>query len=198
MRLARVAPLLLLALLTPLLACYTRFSPERVRAEIVRQTGQEPQTSFEFSLGGATMKLAKTVVSKATGEPMNFGGLTRIELAVFDVPQGKALDFTRMPVHGWDTLIKTRDQNRSLTIFVRTNGETLGDLVIIADGERQVLYGRLKGRLDRNLPSALERALRATGLQGLKEHLLDATRDEPGRPPLQQAPRAPRPPARRP
>lgn len=196
MRLTRITPLLLLALLVPLLGCYTRFSPERVRQEIVRQTGQEPQTSIEFSLGGATMKLAKTVVSKATGEPIRFGGLTRVELAVFNVPQGKDLDFTRMPVRGWDTLIKTRDQRRSLTIFVRTNGETLGDLVIIAEGEQQVLYGRLKGKLDRNLPSALERALRATGLQGLKEHLLDATRDAPSR--GQTPPGAPRPPERRP
>ena len=193
MRLTRITPLLLLALLVPLLGCYTRFSPERVRQEIVRQTGQEPQTSFEFSLGGATMKLAKTVVSKATGEPIRFGGLTRVELAVFNVPQGKDLDFTRMPVRGWDTLIKTRDQRRSLTIFVRTNGETLGDLVIIAEGEQQVLYGRLKGKLDRNLPSALERTLRATGLQGLKEHILDATRDAPGPQSMEEAPRAPRP-----
>ncbi len=165
--------------------CYAPFSPEKVRREIIRQTGREPQTSFEFKLGGATMRLAKTVISKATGEPVNFGGLTRIELAVFDVPQGKPLDLTRLSSWGWDTLIKTRDGNRSFTVFVRTNGETLGDLVLVAEGEQQVLYARLKGKLDRNLPSVLERALRATGLKGLQEQLLDATRDEPspqGRP----------------
>jgi|WetSurMetagenome_2_1015567.scaffolds.fasta_scaffold53488_2 hypothetical protein len=176
----RAVPLALLAiLLFSSVGCYAPFSPEKVRAEIVRQTGQEPQTSFEFKLGGATMKLAKTVASKATGEPVNFGGLTRIELAVFEVPQGKPLDLTRLSSWGWDTLIKTRDGQRSFTVFVRTNGETLGDLVLVAEGEQQVLYGRLKGKLDRNLPSVLERALRGTGLKGLKDQLLDATREQP-------------------
>jgi hypothetical protein len=178
MRRALALTLLAVALISAS-ACYAPFSPEKVRKEIVRQTGQEPQTSFEFKLGGATMKLAKTVASKATGERVNFGGLTRIELAVFEVPRGKPLDLTRLSSWGWDTLIKTRDGQRSFTVFVRTNGETLGDLVLVAEGEQQVLYCRLKGKLDRNLPSVLERALRGTGLKGLKDQLLDATREQP-------------------
>ncbi len=184
--------IVVLAALAGLAGCYRPFSPEQVRREIVRQTGVEPQTSFEFKLGGATMRLAKAVVSRAAGEPINFGGLTRIDLAVFDVPPGKSLDFTRMRVWGWDKLIQTRDADRSLLVLVRTNGETLGDLVLVAEGDRQVLYGRLKGTLDRNLPSALERALRATGLKGLKDHLLSAAQGDPGRP----AQPAPSPPGR--
>lgn len=169
--LASALSLLLLA------GCYTPFSPERVRHEIVRQTGADPQTSFQVKLGGATMRLVKTVASKAAGEPINFGGITRIDLALFEAPPGKPLDFTRMRIWGWDKLIQARDGDRSFMVLVRTNGETLGDLVLVAENGNQVLYGRLKGKLDRNLPTALERAMKVSGFEGLKEHLLSATRE---------------------
>lgn len=162
--------------------CYRPFSPEQVRKEIVRQTGSDPQTSFELKLGGATMRLAKAVVSRAAGEPITFGGLTRIDLAIFDLPPGRRMDLSRIRLWGWDRMIQTQDGKRALMVLVRTNGETLGDLVVVAEGEDQVLYGRLKGKLDRNLPSALQRALQATGLKGLKEHFLSAIREEGGEP----------------
>lgn len=159
--------------------CYRPFSPEQVRHEIERQTGAEPKSSFEFKLGGATMKLAKVVASKASGEPVNFGGLTRIDLAVFELPPAKRVDFNSMRIWGWDKLIETQEGELSLMVLVRTNGKTLGDLVLVAQGRDQVLYGRLKGRLDPNLPTALQKVLRATGLQGLKERILSAAGENP-------------------
>ena len=187
MRHARLTVLLSLLCLAGLAACYTPFSPERVRHEIVRQTGADPQTSFEVKLGGATMRLVKTVASKAAGEPINFGGITRIDLALFEAPEGKPLDFSKMRIWGWDRLVQAREADRSFMVLVRTNGETLADLVLVAESGRQVLYGRLKGKLDRNLPSALERALKVSGFDGLKEHLLSAARG--GR--EERAPQAP-------
>lgn len=163
-------------------ACYRPFSPEIVRKEIVRQTGAEPASSFEFKLGGATMRLAKAVVSKAAGEPIRFGGLTRVDLAVFEVPPEKEVDFGKLRLWGWDRLIQTRKEGRSLLVLVRTDGKNLADLVLVAQGEGQVLYGRLKGELDPGLPTALQRALESTGLKGLKEHLLSAGRGGEGQP----------------
>jgi hypothetical protein len=165
---------LVLLSLSSVLACYRPFSPEQVRREIVRQTGAEPETSFEFKLGGATMRLAKTVASRATGEPVTFGGLTRIDLAVFEAPAGKELDFSRIRVWGWDKVVQGREGGHNLLILVRTNGKTLGDLVLVAQGEREVVYGRLKGRLDPRLPAALEGVLKSGGLRGLRDRLLDA------------------------
>jgi hypothetical protein len=161
-------------------ACYRPFSPEIVRKEIVRQTGAEPGASFEFKLGGATMRLAKAVVSRAAGEPIRFGGLARVDLAVFEVPPGKEVDFGKLRLWGWDRVIQTRKEGRSLLVLVRTDGKNLGDLVLVAQGEGQVLYGRLKGQLDPGLPTALRRALESTGLTGLKEHLLSAGRSGEG------------------
>ena len=108
-------PLVSLALIG-VAGCYRPFSPEQVRHEIERQTGAEPKASFEFKLGGATMKLAKAVASKATGEPVNFGGLTRIDLAIFELPQGKSVDFSAMWIWGWDKLIETNEGGRNLMV----------------------------------------------------------------------------------
>ena len=52
-------------------------------------------------------------------------------------------------------------------------------MVLVAQGKDQVLYGRLKGKLDPKLPAALQNILRSTGLQGLKEHILSAAGESP-------------------
>jgi hypothetical protein len=152
--------------------CCTKFSSEWGRREIRRQTGVQPRNSFEFQLEEATMNLAKTVVSKVAGEPVNFGGLTRIDVAVYKLPPGRRLDFDRISHRGWDKLISTHEEKSNIMILVRTNGDRLADLVVMAQGEEQVLYGRLKGNLSPDLPSTLQSVLQATGLKGLKEHLL--------------------------
>lgn len=174
----------LAAMLLGTAGCHTQFSPDWSRHEIERQTGAKPEDSFEFKLEGATMKLAKVAVSKASGEPVHFGGLSRIHLAVYELPPGGYLDFDSMRVRGWNKVIQAQEGRFSLLVLVRTSGETLGDLVVFARGEDQLLYGRQKGRLDGNLPSTLQRVLRATGLQGLKEHFLSSAEGSRNTPPF--------------
>jgi hypothetical protein len=155
--------------------CYAPFNPQWGRHEIKRQTGEDPRDSFEFNLGEATMKLAKSVVSGVAGEPVNFGGLERIDVEVYELPPGRRLDFNRIDHRGWEKLVGTKTDKWALMILVRTNGERLKDLVLVAQGDEQVLYGRLKGNLDPGLPSTLEGVLESKGLQGLKEKFLSQT-----------------------
>lgn len=157
--------------------CATEFSPQWGRQEIKRQTGVEPQDSFEFKLEGAMMKFAKTAASRAAGEPVNLRWLSRLHLAIYDLPAGRRVDFADMRFTGWDRLLQTQEGGFGLLVLVRPKGDTLGDLVVFAQGEDQLLYGRQKGRLDPDLPSTIERALRATGLQGLKQQFLSSTQD---------------------
>ena len=156
--------------------CATRFSPQWSHHEIERQTGSSPQDTFEFKLSGTTMKLAKAVVSRAADEPVDFGGLSRIDLAIYALP-GKRIDFADMRFTGWDKLMQTQVGGFGLMILVRTNGKTLNDLVVFAQGEDQLLYGRQKGRLSPDLPTTLQNVLQTTGLQGLRQHFLSATQD---------------------
>jgi hypothetical protein len=154
--------------------CATRFSPQWTRQEIARQTGVEPQDSFEFKLEGATMKFAKVAASRISGEPVNFGWLSLIHLAIFDLPAGRRVSFDDMRFTGWDKPLQTQEGSFGLLVLVRTQGDALADLVVFAQGENQLLYGRQKGRLDPELPSTIQRVLRATGLQGLKEQFLSS------------------------
>jgi hypothetical protein len=152
--------------------CNTEFSSEWMRQEIVRQTGAQPGSAFEFDLEGATMKLAQAAVSTAAGKPANFGGLTRIDLAIFGLPSGRPVGFDNMRYSGWDKFIRTQEGMFNLLVLVRGSGDSLADLTIFAQGEDQLLFGRLTGNLDSAMPSALPGVLRTRGLQGLKEHLL--------------------------
>jgi hypothetical protein len=183
MRLRGFWQVFLAVILLATAGCHTQFSPQWGRHEIERQTGAKPKDSFEFKLEGATMRLAKVVVSRAAGEPVNFGGLTRIDLAVYELPPGRHLDFDSMRLRGWDKFIQTQEGKFNLLVLVRTNGDTLVDLVLFAQGEDQLLYGRQQGNLAPDLPSTLQRVLRATGLQGLKEHLLSSAEDNKDPPP---------------
>lgn len=154
--------------------CSTQLSSEWMRQEIMRQTGAQPGNAFEFTLEGATMKFAQAAVSTAAGESTVFGGLARIDLAIYELPTGRQLDFDSMPVRGWDRPIRTQEGMFHLLVLVRAGGSKLADLAVVAQGEDQLLFGRLKGNLNAAIPSALPGVLRAGGLQGLKEHLLSS------------------------
>ena len=156
--------------------CATQFSPQWTRQEIERQTGAEPQDSFEFKLEGAMMRFAKTAASRAAGEPVDLRWLSRLHLAIFDLPAGRRVDFADMRFTGWDKLIQAQEGSFGLMVLVRPKGDTLGDLAVFAQGENQLLYGRQKGRLDPALPATIQSVLRTTGLQGLKEQFLSSVR----------------------
>jgi hypothetical protein len=176
MKLHRLAQIILAAAMFATAGCATRFSPQWSRHEIQRQTGSSPQDTFEFKLSGTTMKLAKAVVSRASDESVDFAGLSRVDLAIYALP-GKRIDFTDMRFTGWDKLIQTQVGGFGLMVLVRTNGKTLNDLVVFAQGEDQFLYGRQKGRLSPDLPTTIQNTLQTAGLQGLKQHFLSATQD---------------------
>ena len=167
------------------LGCASTFNPQSWRREIERQTGSRPATSFEFNLDGTTMQLARTLVSKVAGEQVRFGGLDRIDLAVFELPSGKRLDIDKVRHRGWDKFVQTRTESTDLLILVRSNGETLADLVLVAQGEDQVMYGRLKGALNPGLPSALQKVAGTAGFRGLKDYMLSAAEEKkkPDEPP---------------
>jgi len=175
MRLHGLGRAVLVAAMVGTAGCATQFSPQWGRREIQRQTGAAPGDSFEFKLEGATMSLAQAVVSRAAGESI---GLSRIHLAIYDLPAGGHVDFDRMRIKGWDKVVRAREGGFGLLVLVRTKGSTLADLVVFAQGENQLLYGRQKGRLDSSLPSAIQRTLRTAGLQGLKEQFLSSTRTD--------------------
>ena len=174
----RLARSLALSGLLAATACATSFSPATIRNEIVRQTGQDPQRVFEFTLGPTTMSLARAVLGGSTADAttLPLAGLDALELAVYEAPSGApgaGVDFTRMPISGWEPVVKSRDGARSALVLVRgERDDTIGDLVLVAAGEQQVLYARLKGRLNRKLPEALAEAVRTGGTEGVKNELM--------------------------
>jgi len=172
-RLAVLATLVA-GLLAP--GCATTFSPEAIRSEIVRQTGSDPQRAFEVRLGRVTLALARQAVGPAADGSLPLGGLTRFELAVYDVPAaGRDLDFTRMAVHGWEPTVRARTSSGSTLVLVRSAGDALGDVVLVAADSDRALYARLAGRLSQDLPAALGRAVADRGPDGVRRELMSLT-----------------------
>ncbi len=172
LRLAWLAGLVLAAS-----GCATQFSPEAIRAEITRQTGQEPDRTLEVDVGRVTMALAKSALGVSADPSLPLSGLTGLQLGFYSMPRpsvatGTVLDFTRMRVRGWEQVVRTRDASRSAMVLVRESGDTLDDLVLLASGDQQVLYARLRGRLSRDLPSSLGDAVQRRGLNDVKTELM--------------------------
>ena len=154
--------------------CYTQFSPEWSRQEIERQTGVEPGDAFEIKMGGPSLKFTQAIAANAGGLPAGFAGLTRIYLAIYDLPSGKQLSFSRMRFHGWDRPIRAEEGRSSLMVLTRAGEKPQTDLVVFAQNEAQFLFARLEGTLDPDVPSTLQEALRSGGFLGLKKHLLSS------------------------
>ena len=118
-----------------------------------------------MSLGRPTMTLAKSVLGASTGGgSLPLAGVAAFEMASYEIAVGAAeIDFTRMPVRGWEPFLKFREGSKSALVLIRPEGETIGDLVLVAGDAGRVLYARLMGRLSRELPEALGRTVRSDG-----------------------------------
>ncbi|UCF69302.1 MAG: hypothetical protein JSV80_08520 [Acidobacteriota bacterium] len=162
------------------LGCATSFSPEMIRAEIVRQRGEDPLSVFEFTLGRFTTLLLQGVLAVEGEQELPFAGLQELQLAVYEAPSdaGPALDVTLIPVRGWERVVQIHDASRSGTILVRSAGADVADLVVVGASARQVVYGRLSGRLSRELPAALGEVLREGGPDEVRRVLTKLTEDE--------------------
>jgi hypothetical protein len=168
----RLAVIALMACLA--LGCATPFSPEMIRQEIVLQRGQAPLGVFELNLGRFTTRLIRSVLTPQVAEgSVPFAGLQQLELAVYEAPSdnGPALDVTRIPIRGWEPLIRLHDNIRSGVILIRSSQEAIGDLVVVGAGRQKVVYARLRGKLSRELPSALGDVLRQQGPDGIQSLL---------------------------
>ena len=168
------APFALVVLSVGSAGCYTAFSPAVIRGEIARQTGEDPRSVFELSLGRPTMALAKAVLASSAPEgSLPLEGVAAFELAVYEVPGNPDdLDFTRMPLRGWEPVVKFREGPKSAFVLVRYSEEYIGDLVVVAGGAERVVYARVRGRLSRDLPEALGRSVRSEGPEAIKRELM--------------------------
>ncbi len=168
MRLSRV--ILILAVAALALSCATRFSPEAIRNEILRQQGRDPLKALEIDLGRFTTLLLKQALAGDNGD-VPFAGLSGLQLAVYDAPasSGPAIDVTKMAVTGWEPVMRAHDETRSGMVLVRGSSSgpdgraRIADLVIVGAGANQVVYARLWGSLDPKLPQAMSDVLRDGG-----------------------------------
>ena len=161
------------------MACATRFSSDTIRREITTQRGQDPLSVFEFDLGKFTTLLLKKAMTTEDGMAP-FAGVRELQVAVFEAPsnEGPAIDVTRIRVRGWEQVLRMHDPKRSAMVLVRPSGETVGDLVIVGAGPRKVVYGRLRGSLDPNLPRVLGDVAREGGPDEVRRMLVELA--EPG------------------
>ena len=145
-------------------ACATNFSPEMMRSEIREQRGEDPLAAFELNLGRFTTMMIKSALAPEDGE-LPFAGITSLQVAVYEIPSpsGPALDVTRIAVSGWEQVLRAHDENRSGMVLIKPKGDVVGDLVVVGAGPEKVLYARLKGALNPDLPSDLGRVLQEGG-----------------------------------
>jgi hypothetical protein len=87
----------------------------------------------------------------------------------------RALDFTAMPVRGWEPTLRFAKEGRSGVVLVRAPGESIGDLVLLAAGEKNALYARLRGTLSPELPAALGEAIQTGGTDAVQRELQSLT-----------------------
>lgn len=168
----RRVPFAMLAVLL-FAGCATRFSPEMIRDEIGRQSGREPRTAFELSLGKISTRLIRKALDAEAVGGVSLVGVEELHVAVFEVPGARqpALDVTRMSVRGWELALRFVDESRSGVVLTRACGASVGDVVVVGSAANAVLYARLRGDLSPALPAALGETLRDDGPRALRDVL---------------------------
>ena len=158
--------------------CATQFNAQSVRAEIVRQTGEQPQKAIEVYLGPVTMALARQVLAGpgSMDETLPLSGLTGFQLAVYGVPAAalagtRPLDFSVMKVRGWEPTLKMRDGLRSGLVLVREAKKHIGDLVMLTGNDKEVIFARLRGTLSRELPIKIGEAVKSGSTEAVRRQL---------------------------
>ncbi len=182
MRNARIPVFLCVVLMLSMTGCATSFSAPAARAEIVRQTGEDPQKVFEVTVGRVTMALARHLLADpgSPDDALPLSGLTSFELAVYGLaPKGttasRTIDFTAMPIRGWEPTLRFRDGARSGVVLVQASGDAVGDLVLLASDGEEAIYVRLRGTLSKNLPAALGKAVQSGGTNAVRHELQTLT-----------------------
>lgn len=158
--------------------CATSFSAPAVRAEITRQTGSQPREAFEVYAGPVTMAVVRKVLGAQAGSDVSLPGsrITSFEIAVYELGQKSAagaptIDLTLMPVRGWEPSLRYRTEDRSGMVLIRTSGDSVADLVVLASDRDGVTYGRLRGSLSKELPAALGKVMQDGGTDAIKDTL---------------------------
>lgn len=165
-------PVLLLFAAVWIAGCATRFSPQLVHQAIVRQTGTEPEGVVELTLGRPTLSLIRNAIGSQGDGTLPLNGLRAFELAVYEMPNSERFDVTQMMVRGWEPVVRTKKRDSSAMVLIQSSDMAIHDLVVLAAGERSVVYGRLKGSLNPKLPEALGRSFDVEGPEALKDALL--------------------------
>ncbi|MCM2316463.1 MAG: hypothetical protein NDJ92_15040 [Thermoanaerobaculia bacterium] len=185
MRRVRVAAFVSAVLVLSFAGCATNFSAPRVRSEIARQTGADPREVFEVYVGPVTMALVRHAVGAPAdaGSSMEGSRVTSFEIGVYELaakgsPAARALDLTLMPIRGWEPTLRYRTEGRSGMVLVRTSGDSIGDLVVLASDEEGVTYGRLRGTLSKGLPSALGKVLQDGGKDAIRHELESLSKEK--------------------
>jgi len=171
------------ALLLPLtaLGCASAITPQAVRSELVRQTGVQPVSEFEFDLGRLTTALLKTTIGPSPDGTLPLAGLSGFALAVYtrgeaaSAAAGAPLDLSTFDPWGWEDVLRFRDDRTSALITLRGGTTVVHDLVLVASGPRQVVFARLRGDLPTTLPAVLRKSVESGGTEGVKRQLLDAS-----------------------
>ena len=68
--------------------------------------------------------------------------------------------------------MRAKTAKGSTLVLVRASGDAIGDLVLVAAHADQALYARLAGKLSRDLPEALGRAVATRGTDGVRLELM--------------------------
>lgn len=176
MRRAALVPLSCLLLAAA--GCAGTISPQTVRSELVRQAGAPPSKEFEFTMGRFTTALLKSAIGPGPDGQLPLAGLSGIELAVYGLPAtatADALDFSQMTPYGWENVVRYKEGARSVLVMIRGGADSISDLALVAAGEGEVVYGRLRGHLPATLPGAIRDAVALHGTAGVKRQLLDAS-----------------------
>jgi len=131
--------------------CMTYRGPHGVEAALERKLGVELHRELGIKLGPLSTKFAASFVGN--DDEFGLSGMTRVGVAVFEVVAWNGA--AALPIEprdiagsGWTTVLESRDDGEQVLLLVKTRGDSIHDMMLLAVDSDEVVVARLTGRLD--------------------------------------------------
>ena len=147
--------------------CMTYRGPRGVEDTLERSLGVELHRDFGIKLGPISTKFAASFVGH--DDEFDLHDMTRVGVAVFEVGarngrSPRPIEAKDLGGAGWSTMLDSRSDGDQVLLLVKSRGDSIHDLLLLAADDEEVVVARLTGRLDKLIARTMDRA----GLEGAR------------------------------
>ncbi len=148
--------------------CIIPIGPDDLRRQVSRANDVTLEQEIGVSVDGLTMATAAAVA----GVPLPLIHVGWAEIGIYRIVGGANADapvreFVAPELEGWQRVVRMRDRDSKMYMLVKTSGEGIRGMIMVARSGDEVMVIRLRGRLHKLLEHVIAHSVAEDGFSGM-------------------------------